>query len=349
ASPAAAMSQDIEVCDPPTDSISALEFAPLKSGWSTGLVAASWDLSVRIWDVRTDTGATVPRCLHMMDSTVLDAAWNVEGSQLYMGDAAGKVQALDLTTNTLAKIGDHEAGVRCCNVMVSPILMTASWDKTAKFWDPRCDKSIFQLNLPGRAFAADTLHTVAVVACSEQKVLTFSVEGGHKDARQWDCPSIGTTNSQVRAVAITKGATAQQPVGWFLAKSDGRVIMQPVQPHIHDTWSFECHRREHNNGSHYDVYAVNDIKMNHEQKTLATVGSDGSYEFWDCAQRSRLMRNSVQGTSESITKCSLSSDGQVFAYAVGYDWAQGHEYHDPAKKPKIYMRSVVEDMRSKSC
>ncbi|XP_020800154.1 mRNA export factor-like [Drosophila serrata] len=341
------MQNDVEVCEPPTDSISALEFTPSRSSCSSRLAAASWDCSVRVWDVQTNTGATIPRCLHMMDSIVLDAAWNMEGSQLYMGDVTGKVSALDVATNTLAKIGNHEAGVRCCSMMVSPVLMTASWDKTAKFWDPRCDKSIFELNLPGRAYAADTMNTLAVVACSDQKVLTFSIEGSYKDTRQWDCPTIGGTNSQVRALAITKGSTAQQPIGWFLAKSDGRVIMQPVQPYVHDTWSFECHRKEISKGTHYDVYAVNDIKMNHERKTLATVGSDGSYEFWDCINRSRLMRNSAQAP-ESITKCSLSANGQVFAYAVGYDWAQGYEYHDPAKKPKIYMRSVVKDMKSKS-
>ncbi|KAH8252362.1 hypothetical protein KR038_010180, partial [Drosophila bunnanda] len=346
--PAGIMSQNIEVCEPPTDSISALEFTPSTSGCSSRLAAASWDRSVRVWDVQTDTGAAIPRCLHTMESPVLDAAWNVEGSQLLMGDVTGKVYALDVATNTLAKIGSHEAGVRCCSMMVPPILMTASWDKTAKFWDPRCDNYIFQLNLPGRAFAADTMNTLAVVACSGQKVLAFSVEGGKKDVWQWDCPSLGATNSQVRALAITKGATGQQPVGWFLAKSDGRVIMQPVQPHIHDMWSFECHRKELNKGTHYDVYAVNDIKMNHEQKTLATVGSDGSYEFWDCTKRSRLMRSGDQAT-ESITKCSLSGNGKVFAYAVGYDWAQGYEYHDPAKKPKIYLRSVVEDMKAKTC
>ncbi|XP_017018824.1 protein Rae1-like [Drosophila kikkawai] len=341
------MSQDIEVCEPPTDSISALEFGPFKSGWSSRLAAASWDNSVRVWEVQTETGGAAPRCLHMMDSTVLDAVWSSEGSQLYMGDVTGKVQALDVATNTLTKIGNHQAGVQCCNLMLSQVLMTASWDKTAKFWDPRCDSSIAEVNLPGRAYASDALNTVAVVACSDKKLLTIFIEGGHKEVRQWDCPSIGATNSQVRAVAITKGSTAQQPVGWFLAKTDGRVIMQPVQPHVHDTWSFECHRKKHTTGSHYDLYAVNDIKMNHEQKTLATVGSDGSYEFWDCTKRSRMMQSSSQD-SESITKCSLSGDGRVFAYAVGYDWSKGHEYYDPAKKPKIYMRSVVEDMKSKS-
>ncbi|KAH8253967.1 hypothetical protein KR032_007873, partial [Drosophila birchii] len=341
------MSQDIEVCEPPTDSVSALEFGPFKSGWSSKLAAASWDQSVRVWDVQTETGAAVPRCLQTMDSVVLDAAWNVEGSQLYMGDAAGKVLVLNVATNTLAKIGDHEAGVRCCNAMIPPILMTASWDKTAKFWDPRCDQPIFQLNLPGRAYAADTLPTAGVVACSDQKVVAFSVDGGQKNVKQWDCPSIGAANSQTRAVAITKGPTGQQLIGWFLAKSDGRVIWQPV-PYNYKPWSFECHRKEHNNVGHHDVYAVNDIKFNHETKILATVGSDGNYELWDCVQRSRVMQSSVQG-SESITKCSLSGNGQVLAYAVGYDWAQGHEYYDPAKKPKIFMRSLVENLKTTAC
>lgn len=128
------MSQDIEVCEPPSDSISALEFVPTRSTWSK-LAAASWDQSVRVWDVQTDQGTAIPRCMHMMDSPVLDIAWNEEGSQLFMGDGAGKVHGLDLATNTASRIGDHAAGVSCCNLMVTPIgtfLMTASWDKTVK-------------------------------------------------------------------------------------------------------------------------------------------------------------------------------------------------------------------------
>lgn len=194
------------------------------------------------------------------------------------------------------------------------------------------------------------MHPVAVVACAGQKLISFSLDEGHKGAQQWDSPRYGAANSQVRAVAITKGVTSQ-PHGWFLAKSDGMVIMQSMDPKIQEDWYFTCHRKKLSNDSPCDVYAVHDIKINHEKKTLATVGSDGSFEFWDYVLRSQLMRSNILcgQASDSITKCSISGDGRVFAYAVGYDWAKGHEYYDPTRKPRIILRSVVEDMKSKYC
>lgn len=53
---------------------------------------------------------------------------------------------------------------------------------------------------------------------------------------------------------------------------------------------------------------------------MATVGSDGRYCFWDKDSRSKL-KNS-EAMQLPITKCHINPGGQVFAYAVGYDWSR---------------------------
>jgi len=48
---------------------------------------------------------------------------------------------------------------------------------------------------------------------------------------------------------------------------------------------------------------------------------------------------------QSITKCCFDADGHIFAYALGYDWARGHEHYDPNKKPQIFLHPCFEEMR----
>lgn len=127
-----------------------------------------------------------------------------------------------------------------------------------------------------------------------------------------------------------------------------------------------------------DIYAVNDIAFHPIHGTLATVGSDGSYSFWDKDARTKL--KSSEPLDQPLTKCAFNHSGQIFAYAVGYDWSkvtpistslilmyispqerticiysteldcclQGHEHFNPAKKNFIYLRPCFEDLKPRT-
>lgn len=78
--------------------------------------------------------------------------------------------------------------------------------------------------------------------------------------------------------------------------------------------------------------------------TLATVGSDGRYAFWDKDARTKL--RGLENAEMPITTCAIDRSGNLFAYACGYDWFKGHEFADPTKPPKICIRQVMEEMKS---
>lgn len=65
---------------------------------------------------------------------------------------------------------------------------------------------------------------------------------------------------------------------------------------------------------------VNDIAFHPVHGTLATVGSDGTFSFWDKDARTKLKPS--EPMDQSITCCAFNHNGQIFAYAVGYDWAK---------------------------
>ena len=38
-------------------------------------------------------------------------------------------------------------------------------------------------------------------------------------------------------------------------------------------------------------------------------------------------------------RSAFNKDGQIFAYAVSYDWSKGHEFYNAQKKNYIFLRS----------
>ena len=65
---------------------------------------------------------------------------------------------------------------------------------------------------------------------------------------------------------------------------------------------------------------VNDIAFHPVHGTLATVGSDGSFSFWDKDARTKLKPS--EAMEQPITCCCFNNNGQIFAYAVSYDWSK---------------------------
>lgn len=54
--------------------------------------------------------------------------------------------------------------------------------------------------------------------------------------------------------------------------------------------------------------------------TLATIGSDGRYSFWDKDARTKLKTSDPFPLP--LTKSHIHGSGNIFAYAVGYDWSR---------------------------
>ena len=91
---------------------------------------------------------------------------------------------------------------------------------------------------------------------------------------------------------------------------------------------------------------MNDIAFHPQHGTLSTVGSDGKYSFWDKDARTKL-KTSDQ-CEQSITKACFNKDGNIFAYAVSYDWSKGHEAYNAQKKNYIFLRSCFEDLKPRA-
>ena len=62
-------------------------------------------------------------------------------------------------------------------------------------------------------------------------------------------------------------------------------------------------------------------------------------------QDARTKLKTSEAMEQAITCCAFNSNGQIFAYAVSYDWSRGHEYYNPQKKNYIFLRNCYEDLK----
>ncbi|XP_041448245.1 protein Rae1-like [Drosophila obscura] len=109
-------------------------------------------------------------------------------------------------------------------------------------------------------------------------------------------------------------------------------------------YDLTCHRQYSSDDSSCDIYAVNDVRVHPLHQSIATVGSDKKFNFWNKAKRCSIYSSAAM--DQTITKCAISCDGQLFAYALGYDWSMGHEHCDQNRKSQISLYHCLESMRS---
>lgn len=209
---------------------------------------------------------------------------------------------------------------------------------------------------------------MAVVGTANRHVIVYSLENTPTEFKQQESP----LKYQHRCVAIFNDVKKKTPAGYAIGSIEGRVAIQYLNPqNPKDNFTFKCHRVNQPPGNVQDIYAVNDIAFHPVHGTLATVGSDGTFSFWDKDARTKL--KSSETIDQPITKSAFSAGGQIFAYAVGYDWSkvrseilsnlnlrnvyfyhgifihfpQGHEYYNPQKKSYILLRSCYEELSSR--
>ena len=99
-------------------------------------------------------------------------------------------------------------------------------------------------------------------------------------------------------------------LGFALGSIEGRVAIQYANAqNPKDNFTFKCHRSNGTTNGFQDIYAVNDIAFHPVHGTLATVGSDGRFSFWDKDARTKLKTS--EAMEQPITCCAFNSNGQV--------------------------------------
>ncbi|KAG8470716.1 hypothetical protein KFE25_009137 [Diacronema lutheri] len=316
---------DILVANGPTDGISCVKFSPV----ANNLVAGSWDNQIRFWEVQA-TGATVPKAAQTYDAPILSCAWSHDGMRVFTGGCDKQAKCWDLASNQVIQVGAHDAPVRYVfwlHEMTPNCVVTGSWDKTLKYWDCRAPAPVLTVPLTERVYCMDATYPLLTVSTADRKVIVFDLNNPQRPFREIESP----LKFQSRCVANFTDKT-----GFCLASVEGRVAVQHVDPaNQAKNFAFKCHRESTTN----DIWAVNWIAFHPKFGTFATLGADGSYNFWDKDNRQRLKE--FKRLNTPLTCGAFNHDGNIFAYAASYDWSKGSE-HYTVKTNNIYLHAVQE-------
>ena len=113
---------------------------------------------------------------------------------------------------------------------------------------------------------------------------------------------------------------------------EGRVAIQYVNAqNPKDNFTFKCHRSNGVTNGFQDIYAVNDIAFHPAHGTLATVGSDGRFSFWD------KVRMNFTGYF-----CSKGDKSKIMATNVNYFNNLIFRTHEQSlKPPKLWNKQLL--------
>lgn len=90
---------------------------------------------------------------------------------------------------------------------------------------------------------------------------------------------------------------------------------------------------------------MNCLAFNPVHGTFTSAGSDGSFMIWDKESRTRLRQGGFQNKAP-ITAVDYCYNGDILAYAGGYDWSKGVSYEN-SYQPKIGLHFLPDSDKKK--
>ena len=181
---------EYELPNPPADGISNITFAP--AAGSSLLLVSSWDRGVRLYDVTVADKSCV-RCSYFQSRAVLDCCFS-DLNHCLSGGLDRTLVSYDFTAQKQTSLGihfrmviiyhthyfssgSHDDAIKCveyCSTL--GIVITGSWDRSLKIWDPRQNQAIGSYNQSGESVYTMSLSgEKLVVGTSNRRVLVWDL------------------------------------------------------------------------------------------------------------------------------------------------------------------------------
>ncbi|KAF2704801.1 putative nuclear pore complex protein [Pleomassaria siparia CBS 279.74] len=324
----------------PQDSISDLMFSP----GTDYLAVASWDKNVYIYNTQSGKLQYQFAC----EGHVLCVAWSSDGKRVVAGDTSNALTLVNFETVQVAEgvlthptvqqfPKKHTAAIKCVRwVMIGgqEYVASGSWDKMIMYWDASSGNVMSQVQCMERVYTMDVKNSILVVGTAERHIHMINLAKPNEIAKNITSP----LKWQTRVVSCFADAS-----GFAVGSIEGRCAIQYAEDKDQSlNFSFKCHRvPDPTSRDTSKVYSVNAISFHPIHGTFSTAGSDGTFHFWDKDAKHRLKGYPAVGGS--ITATGFSRDGNMFAYAISYDWSKGYAGNKPDLPTQVKIHQIIGD------
>ncbi|XP_042893725.1 mitotic checkpoint protein BUB3-like [Penaeus japonicus] len=357
----------------PSDCIQSVKFGPSSSQF---LLVASWDKSVRLYDVVNNnmrlqyqhTGPVLDCCFQRefigegskpLISTQTQSLWCVEFYQrqcYHEPDSNIWDPGPRVTTEAGAQLLYND---RHSRRLTSPAAVVSG-----SYLRKGCARipSVFsRLTSAHLDILGESITTIACAAEHQPPVssLPFSRQENQLPGNYWLPPlakllvrmhhkiTQGSENmgfAQQRRESSLKYQTRciqcfPNKQGYVVSSIEGRVAVEYLDPSPEvqkKKYAFKCHRLKEDGIE--KIFPVNAISFHNGYNTFATGGSDGYVNIWDGFNKKRLCQFHRYPTS--ISSLCFSNDGNTLAIACSYMYEQ--EEIDPMPEDCIFIRRVTD-------
>lgn len=218
----------------------------------------------------------------------------------------------------------------------APMLVTGGWDKMVKYWDLRQQQPVASLECSERVYTLDVRgNEMMVVGTAERWIQIVDLKNPGSFFKTIQSP----LKWQTRVVStFTDGS------GFAVGSIEGRCAISYVEEKDQtNNFSFKCHRQTPapNDRNAANVFAVNAISFHPQHGTFSTAGADGTFHFWDKDAKHRLKGYPEVGGTIAATD--FNRTGNIFAYAVSYDWSKGYAFNNQQYPNKVMLHPVQGD------
>jgi cell cycle arrest protein BUB3 len=249
---------EVKINEPPSDAISSVRFSTTSSQY---LLVSSWDASVRLYDIE----ANKLRHMYNHSRAVLDCYYK-DMNQSFSGGLDMTLKFYDFTSQKETILGTHEQAIKCVHYCQSlNLIITGSWDKYVKLWDPRAPRCVGAYEQPDKVYTLDTCDEKLVVGTANRRI------------RIWNLNNMSQVESRESSLKFQTRSIRCFPnkQGYVISSIEGRVAVDyfDMNPDVQrKKYAFKCHRNKENGIE--IIYPVNAIAFHNVYNTFATGGSD---------------------------------------------------------------------------
>lgn len=144
---------------------------------------------------------------------------------------------MDLNVGNQRVLGDHDDAIRCIKPSHSHLsILTGSWDKTCKIWDPRIqDNLVDTIDFASKIFSMDVVGETLAVAMADRLVKVY-------DLRNLGSP-LETRTSPLKFMTRQIRLMPNEQ-GFAISSIEGRIGIEYFGKERQDQkYAFKCHRQ----------------------------------------------------------------------------------------------------------